>query len=89
MLAELSLHQTSRDSGILVLTDLITQKSQPQRELGLERNSERAEGCPPSVAMGTPRPARASIKLWIKAVSLEPPSGQPCFVDNMFPTILS
>ena len=39
MLVELSLKQISWDSGVLVLTDLITEKPQPQGELGLERNS--------------------------------------------------
>ena len=49
MLVDLSLQQTSRDSGTLVQTDLLT-----QRALGLETNSEQKEA-PSSVAMETHR----------------------------------
>lgn len=57
MLVEPFPKQVSQDSGKLVLTDLITKNPQPQRELGLERNSRESRWDPPRtfVVMGTCR----------------------------------
>lgn len=55
-LVEFSLKETSWDSGILVLTDLITKTPNPRDSWGW-RKTPRAEGSPPCVAMETRRPS--------------------------------
>lgn len=87
MLVELSLKQISQDSGILVLTDLITKNPNPRESWDWGGTQERAEGAPPSVAMGTCR-ILPQTKPGIKAIPTETPAGWPCFGGNIFPIIL-